>query len=230
MGIKYEINENFFDEWNPVMAYVLGYWYADGSMYPSVRGSYINITSTDKNTIYKIKGWLGSHHIIRIKNPTWPNGKISFVLRVGNKKLYKSLIKLGLYPNKSLTVRLPDIPDQYSNHFVRGYFDGDGCAYLYMKKGKTRKQILGGFTVTFTSGSKMFLEDLCQYLKFRLELNRDKVYKGHRSFQLKYNTADSMKIFNFMYRECQPDLYLERKFNIFKQYFKLSKKYGAVAK
>ena len=91
LGIKYKVNESFFNKWSPVMAYVLGYWYADGSMYPSVRGSYITVTSVDQDTIYKIKKWLGSHHIIRMRKPTWPNGKNSFALRIGNKNLYKSL-------------------------------------------------------------------------------------------------------------------------------------------
>ena len=230
MGIKYKVNENFFDRWNAIMAYVLGYWYADGSMYFSARGSYINVTSIDKDTIYKIKKWLDSHHTIREAEPIWSNGKIRYTLRIGNKSLYKSLLKLGLYPSKSLSIQLPNVPNKFLNHFVRGYFDGDGCVYIYIKKGKTQERILGGLTTTFTSGSKMFLDSLCQRLKFRLELNRDKVYKGHRSFQLKYNTADSMKIFNFMYLGCQPDLYLKRKFEIFKHYFSLSKKYGAVAK
>lgn len=230
MGIKYKVNEAFFDKWNPKMAYVLGYWYADGSIYQSVRGSYINVTSVDKNTIDKMKRWLDSRHTIREARPIWSNGKTRYILRIGNKNLYKSLLKLGLYPNKSLSIQLPNIPNKFMGHFVRGYFDGDGCAYIYRKRGKTQKQILGGFTTTFTSGSKVFLDSLCQYLKSRLGLNRDKVYGGHRSFQLKYNTGDSMKIFNFMYTECQPDLYLKRKFEIFKQYRGMSKKYGAVAK
>ena len=212
------------------MAYVLGYWYADGSMYPSVRGSYITVTSVDQDTIYKIKKWLESEHIIRESGSIWPNRKTRFTLRIGNKNVYKSLLELGLYPNKSLNIRFPNIPDRFLGHFVRGYFDGDGCVHIYKKKGKTQEEILGGLVVVFTSGSKLFLEDLCLSLKSRLDLKRDKVYKGHRSFQLKYNTSDSAKLFNFMYRECQSDLYLERKFKIFKQYFNLSKKYGAVAK
>jgi len=211
------------------MAYVLGYWYADGSIYPSARGSYITVTSVDKDTIYKIKGWLNSQHVIRKEFAVSISRKNRFVLRIGNKNLYDSLIKLGLYPNKSLTVRLPFVPNDFFRDFLRGYFDGDGCVYLYRKRGKTRDRILGGLTVTFTSGSKLFLEDLCYYLKDKLKLKRDKVYNGHRSFQLKYNTADGMKIFDFMYRGCRPDLYLERKFKIFKEYLSLSKKWGHLA-
>ena len=130
MGIKDKVNEEFFDKWNPEMAYVLGYWYADGSIYPSERGSYLNITSVDKEIIYNVKRWLKSEHTIREGKPTWPNGKTRFILRIGNKGLYKALTKRGIYPNKSLTVKLPNIPKRFLSHFVMGYFDGDGCVFL----------------------------------------------------------------------------------------------------
>ena len=123
MGIKYKVNEKFFDKWNPEMAYVLGYWYADGSMYLSERGSYLNVTSTDRDTIFKIKRWLNSQHIIREEKSVWSNRKNRFVLRIGNRRLYDSLLKLGLYPSKSLTIKLPYIPSEFLSHFARGYFD-----------------------------------------------------------------------------------------------------------
>ncbi len=69
MGIKYSVNERFFEEWNSTMAYVLGYFYADGSMYPSARGKYVLVTSIDESTIKKIKKWLDSKHTIRIEPP-----------------------------------------------------------------------------------------------------------------------------------------------------------------
>jgi hypothetical protein len=57
MGIKYFVNEKFFSSWGKNMAYVLGYIYADGNLEysPKIRGRYLRISSTDKNTIIKIK-------------------------------------------------------------------------------------------------------------------------------------------------------------------------------
>ena len=42
------------------MAYVLGYIYADGSLddSPYMGGKYIQITSTDEDSIQRIKKWL----------------------------------------------------------------------------------------------------------------------------------------------------------------------------
>lgn len=221
MGIKYSVNEHFFSEWSPIMAYVLGYWYADGSVYPSVRGSYMNVTSTDKEIILKIKKWLQSLHTIREEKPTGPNRKTRFILRIGNKALYNSLLKLGIFPSKSLTVRLPKIPAEFIKHFVRGYFDGDGCVYLEMAKGITIAHVIKRLSIIFTSGSKRFLEELAYVLESKLKLSKGKVYDSHRSYQLKYNTTNTIKLFKLMYSDCQKEYFLKRKFDYFCKYFKL---------
>ncbi len=224
MGLKYRVNEEFFDRWNPVMAYVLGYWYADGSIYPSERGSYINVTSTDRSTIYKIKKWLNSQHTVQKEKSSAQNGKVKFILRIGNKKLYEALTKLGIYPSKSLTIRLPHIADGFFADFLRGYFDGDGCVYLYRTKGKTQRLILRKLSVIFTSGSEGFLKDLLANLRRYLDLRQTKVYKGYnRAFQLRLATADSIKVLNFMYNGTSKELLLKRKFIIFLKYLALKK-------
>ncbi len=243
VGIKYRVNENFFDKWNPVMAYVLGYWYADGSMYPSVRGSYINVTSIDRSTIEKIKNWLSSEHTIRKdERSTGANNKTRFVLRIGNKSLYNSLIRLGLYPSKSLSVRLPPIPNKFFSHFVRGYFDGDGCVYLYQTKGVRQELIIKKLSIIFTSGSNDFLRDLLMRLKRHLNLKQSRVYEGQRAFQLRFSTADTVDLFKFLYKNMDDELWLDRKFQRFLKYFSIRpqridkeirlilNKYGHVAK
>lgn len=50
---------------------------------------------------------------------------------VTNKHLWSTLNNLGCVPNKSLILTFPSI-DIFKNkdlirHFIRGYFDGDGC-------------------------------------------------------------------------------------------------------
>ena len=227
MGIKYKVNEEFFNKWTPEMAYVLGYWYADGSMYISERGSYLNVTSTDKDTVYKIKSLLRSEHFIREEHSDWSNRKPRFVLRIGNKTLYRSLLTLGLFPNKSLTVKFPDVPQRFLSDFVRGYFDGDGCVNLYRTKGKTQPLILRKLSVIFTSGSSKFLEGLLLNLRKHLKLKQTRVYDSHRSFQLRFATKDSIEMFRFMYYS-DNNLKLDRKWEIFNEYLRL--KNGAVAK
>lgn len=222
MGIKYSVNEDFFNIWSQEMAYVLGYIYADGSIHLSARGSYVSVSSIDKSTISKIKKWLKSRHTIRTQKSTWPNAKIQYVLRIGNQKVYKSLKNLGLYPNKSLSVEFPkNIPAEYMSHFIRGYFDGDGCVYFERAKGKTKKLIIKRLSTIFTGGSKIFLDNLVYILKIKLLLNQSKIYNRKRSFQLRYSTNDSVKLFKFLYKDVKNQVYLKRKFDVFVKYFNL---------
>ena len=83
------------------MAYVLGYIYADGSLDDSsyMRGKYIQITSTDEDSIQRIKNWLSSEHKINKKRSNFIGGKICFVLRIGSHKIYNDLFRLGLTLN-----------------------------------------------------------------------------------------------------------------------------------
>lgn len=224
MGIKYAVNENFFKKWSPEMAYVLGYLYADGSLEDAsyIRGKYIRVSSVDKRNITKIKKWINSKHNIVEYPPPTKNSQKKYLLRIGSHILYDDLTRLGLYPNKSLTIKFPNcIPKKFLNHFIRGYFDGDGCIHLWQSKGKTQDLILRKLCVTFTCGNYAFLKKLATCLKNNLNTRQINVYNGHRSFMLSYSTGDSVKVFKFLYSNINTPIYFERKFKIFENYFKL---------
>lgn len=142
-------------------------------------------------------------------------------LRIGNAKLYDSLIARGMYPNKSLTIRMPEIPKKFLRDFVRGNFDGDGCVYLYRSRGVKGKLILRKLSVIFTSGSRDYLVDLLTLLRRNLVLEQNKVYKSSRSFQLRFGTKDSTELFKFMYEDVPAGVFLKRKYDVFVRYLKL---------
>lgn len=220
MGIKYKVDEEFFKKWTSEMAYVLGYLYADGSLENAeyIRGKYIRVSSIDKSSILKIKSLLMSKHtMVKIDSPT-KNGHKRYLLRIGSHELYADLEKLGLYPNKSLTINFPDIPRKFLADFIRGYFDGDGCVHICLGKGKIQRYIIKKLSITFTCGSKYFLEKLSNKLEEIIETKNRKVYNGHRSYMLCYSTQDSLKIFKFLYGNLEKKIFLKRKFSIFKEY------------
>ena len=219
--MRYQVNEKFFYKWNSRTAYLLGFIYADGTIYPSARGKYFAVTNTDKILILITKRLLQSTHPITHRLGI-ANRKDRFILRIGNKNLYDSLVARGLYPSKSLTIRMPSIPQRVLGHFVRGYFDGDGCVSLYRTKGARGKLIVRKLSVIFTSGSKAFLEDLLRTLQQELPLRQTRVYNGHRSFQLRFATHDSIALYWFLYHDAKC-LALPRKKKIFEHYRTLRK-------
>ncbi len=221
MGIKFKVNERFFDKWSAEMAYLLGFIYADGNlMYDKwSRGKYLSVTSTDKEIIFLMRKLMDSEHRVHVSAPR-DNRKFQFRLRIGNANLYDSLMRRGLYPNKSLTISFPQIPKKALRHFVRGYFDGDGCVNIYRSKGVKQAIILRKLSVIFTSGNKDFLVGLLNAIKAEIDIKQDKIYNSHRSFQLRLATEDSVNIFKFMYANSDSG-FLARKLNIFKEYFNL---------
>lgn len=225
MGIKYLVNENFFKKWTHEMAYVLGYIYADGSLdnSPRIRAKYFSINSVDEDTIRNIREVLGSGHTVVRLAPTSENRKEKFLLRIGSHAMYDDLEKLGLYPNKSLTMSFPKIPQDFLSDFVRGYFDGDGCAYLEMSEGISQERIIKRLRTIFTSGSRGFLEGLQEVIACKTDCV-GKIYVSHRAFQLVYGTKESMEVFVFLYGNARRQLFLKRKFEVFLKYFRMRKK------
>ena len=204
------------------MAYILGYIYADGTLIntPYNRGQYLQITSTDKDSVKRIKEWMDSEHILTTNKSSWKHGKTQYIFKVGSHKIYTDLLKLGLYPNKSLTIKFPKIPKKYLWHFIRGYFDGDGCIYFEKGNGKHGQPIIKRIRVIFTSGSKDFLNIMDGVLK-QYGLTKGKIYFNQRAFQLKYPNDDSIRIFKLMYSNTSNNSFFMRKFNIFRNYFEL---------
>ena len=58
--------------------------------------------------------------------------------------MFNDLIKQGCIPNKSLVLTFPNkhqVPENLINHFIRGYFDGDGSInYEIREKYSVRKK------------------------------------------------------------------------------------------
>lgn len=220
------------------MAYLLGYMFADGSLENAKnnRGKYVRVSSTDLITIQRIKKWLKSEHSIVAETKKYGAQKTRYLLRIGDQSLYEGIRKRGVTERKSLSMRVPAVPKKYVADFVRGYFDGDGCVHLYTDTNAKGEVVIRRLATIFTSGSRNFLEDLLRILKPHTDLTQTKVYKSHRSFQLRLSTRDSLRLFDLLYKKCPKDLYLERKFVIFQNYLRIKarplgqRKQGRVAK
>lgn len=202
------------------MAFVLGFMYADGHLEDSsyIRAKYLRFTSTDYSLIQNVKHWMGSDHKIIVVPPPTPNHKARYTIRIGSHKLYATLVTHGVTPRKSLTMQFPQVPVKHLPDFVRGYFDGDGCVFFEKGRGKKQQSIVKRLAVIFTSGSQIFLESLAKELEKNIGVTPRKVYTSQRSFQLRYSTKDSLKIFKFLYAHSAPGTFLARKFEIFQRY------------
>ncbi len=199
------------------MAYVLGFFAADGNMIRNNRGAhFIAFYNTDRHILLAIRLALGSNHKISALKRT-PRHKQGYQIQIGSKGLFYDLIALGLTPAKSNTLKLPSIPGRFVKDFIRGYFDGDGCVYFRHLKFADRKRKRWILMTLFTCGSRIFLEELHALLK-KYGISGGSIRNKQRGFDLSLSFRDSLALYKLMYHTATATgLYLPRKYRIFRK-------------
>ncbi|MFH1534244.1 MAG: LAGLIDADG family homing endonuclease [Nitrospirota bacterium] len=211
------MNLKFFEKWSAEMAYVLGFFAADGSMSYDPRGAYyLSFYSNDKEILEKIRSVLSSEHKIskRSFNSSFPNP--AYRIQIGSKKIYFDLLRLGMTRNKSKSLKFPDVPTSFLRDFVRGYFDGDGNILSKRYFRKDRNKYKDYFATKFISGSCRFLQVLRKKLVCHAGIGKGSFFEGTRSFVLSFAMKDSKRLCAFMYDNIENELYLDRKYHVYK--------------
>ena len=128
---QWSYNENYFENIDSEdKAYWLGFIWADGYITES-QDFGIEIAIKDIQHLEKLQRDLESNTIIR-KRQKESYGKIneSCILEFRNKKIVQDLEEIGMIPNKTYNLPIPNIPEKFYTDFIRGFFDGDGTYVL----------------------------------------------------------------------------------------------------
>jgi hypothetical protein len=205
MGRKriYSLNENYFNEMNTINKnYILGFIYADGSIYKN----YLSITVQicDISVLEFIKKELNYNGPIYVK-PTY------CTLTISSKKLINNLISLGIIQNKTYESKtLPLFDVKYFPQFLLGFFDGDGSIY------KSSKINLYEYTVNFTSNSSILSEIKTSLKEYLISSsNIRKRYSNEISCMLDIKGSINLeKIYTLFYSN-PPEYFFKRKHNKF---------------
>ncbi|MBU0633806.1 MAG: hypothetical protein KKB82_03920 [Candidatus Omnitrophica bacterium] len=205
----FDINENFFNSWSSEMAYVLGLIITDGCV---SKAGVISLCINDKELLEKVKKTMNSEHQIKPSK----HQKNLYYFHFARDRITKDLEKLGVVPRKSLTVKFPDIPQEYLSDFIRGVFDGDGSVFFDKRRPNFPLRS------KFVSGSEDFIEGLHVSLKL-LGMPERTVYKQKTkngwNYMFIYDHKDSIKLFGILYKNIQNGLFLERKYKRFLEGF-----------
>ncbi len=206
----FDINDNFFSNWSPEMAYVLGLIATDGCI---SRSGAVSLCINDKDLLETVKKAMGSEHDIKYYGRQ--EGLYSF--NFSRQKLTADLNKLGIFSNKSLNIRFPDVPAGFLIDFIRGVFDGDGSVYFDIRSKNCPVR------TNFVSGSKEFIEKLelaLQGLGLPARTIYEQPTKNGISYMFRYGHKNSEKLFAVIYKDIRNGLFLARKYNKFRIGFK----------
>lgn len=204
---KNTVNDDFFKTWTPEMAYILGYIFADGNINWKPEKSYRTLTITasekDKSHLEEVRELLES-----TKELLYSERTKSYRLIVNSKIICKDLMKLGMIPRKSLSIKFPEIPEKFLKHFIRGVIDGDGNV-RYVNREKSPY-----FEITISSGSEDFLKVMSEKISsFDVE-GRVRKVKGN-VFILQYSCKRGLNLAKWIYDD--GNLCLDRKFRQYKK-------------
>ena len=134
---KYTVDSKYFDNIdNEEKAYWLGFLYADGYVrtYHKSGQLKLKLNVKDKEHVELFKKCIISNQkIVDNIEKLKKNGKEytshSSTLNIYSVELVNDLIKHGCVQNKTQKIRFPEIDENLKYHFIRGYFDGDGCIH-----------------------------------------------------------------------------------------------------
>lgn len=207
---KYFYDEDYFRQIDhPDKAYWLGFIYADGSITESKTDIKLEIGIKDREHLIKFANCIGLPESKVKERTSKCKGKIytSYRITVNSTKLCRDLIQLGAVPKKSLILTFPDfLEDQYISHFIRGYFDGDGCLNI-------RTQPSGNKTarVNFV-GTLEFLTGIQDhyYNKFGVAKTKIVQKQGQKAYTFEKSGDGCWIMLDDMYKDCA--ISLDRKY------------------
>jgi predicted transcriptional regulator len=238
-GVEYdEINEKFFRKWSPGMAWVLGLLFTDGYVQKGIGGR-VGICSIDMDLLTKVRKLLGSTRQIAKRSQSYDKSKHINYFEFYRENMRQDLEKLGLHPNKSLNMIFPVMPEEYTRHFIRGCWDGDGSVFVSG----------GRLNASYVTGSRKFIERVVEELykagihKRKPPKDKQEAYKmwnafpdgkfplkihkkeGANAYNIKLDAAENIdKLFRYFYEDIGESMYLKRKYDVFVKALNINEK------
>lgn len=227
IGVKRaKLDENFFEKIDTEeKAYILGFMYADGTVYND--RAKLDLQSEDIQILNDIKQVMNIKSSIKVyKNKnTWfynENKEKVFYpkkdtarLCMNSVKIAKDLSNNGCFPAKTYTLDFPKeniLPQKFIKDFIRGYFDGDGSLSCSLRKSKNSERM--HFNMTFTgtyeivSKIKYYLNKHC--CEFVGDI-RSRHNNGKNNYTLSIDGNNIIsKICEYIYNDCS--IKLNRKY------------------
>jgi len=214
---KISRNSHYFDQIDtPNKAYILGLIYADGNNYYS-NGHYmitIVLQEDDYSVLERIRNEIEYDNPLKydklsIRNPRHKN---VYRLVINDEHMSKQLQILGVVQNKSLKISFPDyITSDLMSHFIRGYFDGDGCISYDFKRDKASTRLCGTYDFIYHVSS------ILHKLGIKNNIHHPKQSGNNNTFVMQ--TCGNKSTYDFLtwlYQDA--DIKMERKYNRYRDF------------
>ena len=134
-------------------------------------------------------------------------------IRVFSIDMVNDLHKFGITANKTYNFHIPNIDESLMRHFIRGYFDGDGCVRIRARKLASGKSIEYPLC-DFSSVDINFLEELRQYIYYKLGICSYIYTEKSGCYRLCiHKNEHTVGFLNYLYNDAAT--YLDRKYETY---------------
>jgi len=157
---KYSVDDTFLEAVGPEQAYFVGLMAADGSISKSAKAKtnqfrYFRLSQSGENGLKTIK-YITT--LIDSNCKVYADPKVnSYSFQITSVQITAKLIELGVTPNKTLTLKWPELNPKLYSHFLRGYFDGDGSVGIY-------KRGAGTYLAASYVGTEEFIKESIKHI------------------------------------------------------------------
>lgn len=219
-------NHNYFDNIDTeIKAYLLGFFIADGWLNVGNSRFGLQIKEEDNIVLHYIKNEFVNDSVISTKNRTTETVTRKNISTIRWTSSHMKDIFMNKYKilenktyDKTFIFPFEEIPEHLIRHFIRGFFDGDGCF----------SKIKQSLSITIISTSLNFLNQIAKYFTNLSEgineVIREINGKTTNYYTLNFNFERTdkpekvLKIYNYLYDDSE--LYLIRKKDKIESYLK----------
>lgn len=219
-------NHNYFDNIDTeIKAYLLGFFIADGWLNVGNSRFGLQIKEEDNIVLHYIKNEFVNDSVISTKNRTTETVTRKNISTIRWTSSHMKDIFMNKYKilenktyDKTFIFPFEEIPEHLIRHFIRGFFDGDGCF----------SKIRQSLSITIISTSLNFLNQIAKYFTNLSEgineVIREINGKTTNYYTLNFNFERTdkpekvLKIYNYLYDDSE--LYLIRKKDKIESYLK----------
>lgn len=221
---RHSLNTHFFDTiHNENQAYWLGFLWADGSWSktaPRCSGPNRLTLSQKLSEVSHLQQFLDTidaDYPIRSLTSGYGNTN-AVVTHINSRPLCASLEQLG-FARKDQRIHIPPMPSSLLHHFIRGYFDGDGCLSVY-------QQTIGNVVINrqewSLTGHPEFIANIRQLIEQNVDVShrvKIKTYKRtDKAVSLRYGKkSDIVALHDYLYQDAT--VYLDSKYQRFVEFF-----------
>ena len=223
LKVKYlQYNKDYFEDINTKSkAQCLGFLYGDGYVSTGDRWG-LELQLADKHHMQNFISDFDCN--INIRERTREGHSFcGFIIK--NPKMYNDLVNHGVVPNKTHCLEFPSndiLNSEYVSHFIRGFFDGDGCIY-YEKYLRTKNNWKTSFysmrkEVSIVCKSEGFLDCIINELT-RNNIKSKKYYNPKDGLPtLRISDYENiLKFYEYIYKDSTEMNRLGRKYNKFNE-------------